>query len=89
MCRYEELWSWPTVPQGRLLRSRPPRWPQGPSSVRPAPYPRRAGGRWVPFVEGGVGAAYTNIAGRDLSEGFQFNLQAGGALTTSYERTWR
>jgi lipid A 3-O-deacylase len=35
------------------------------------------GGRWVPFVEGGVGVAYTNIAGRDLSNGFQFNLQAG------------
>src|SRR5205823_14061440 len=36
-----------------------------------------AGGRWVPFVEGGVGIAYTNLAGRDLSDGFQFNPQAG------------
>jgi opacity protein-like surface antigen len=36
-----------------------------------------AGGRWVPFVDGGAGIAHTNIGGRDLSEGWQFNLQAG------------
>jgi lipid A 3-O-deacylase len=36
-----------------------------------------ARGRFVPFGDVGVGVAYTTIAGRDLSNGFQFNLQAG------------
>jgi lipid A 3-O-deacylase len=36
-----------------------------------------ARGRWVPFGEAGAGVAYTTIAGRDLSNGFQVNLQAG------------
>jgi lipid A 3-O-deacylase len=36
-----------------------------------------AAGRWVPFVDFGAGAAYTNIHGHDLSEGWQFNLQGG------------
>jgi lipid A 3-O-deacylase len=35
------------------------------------------GSRWVPFVNAGVGLAYSNICGRDLSNGFQVNLQAG------------
>jgi lipid A 3-O-deacylase len=35
------------------------------------------GGRWVPFVDGGVGGAYTNIGAPDLSNGFQFNIQLG------------
>jgi lipid A 3-O-deacylase len=42
-----------------------------------ARYHFATGSRWVPFVSAGVGVAYTNIAGRDLSNGFQFNLQAG------------
>jgi lipid A 3-O-deacylase len=36
-----------------------------------------ARGRFVPFGDAGAGVAYTTIAGRDLSNGFQFNLQAG------------
>jgi lipid A 3-O-deacylase len=36
-----------------------------------------ARGRFVPFGDAGVGVAYSTIAGRDLSNGFQFNLQAG------------
>jgi opacity protein-like surface antigen len=32
---------------------------------------------WVPFINGGVGFAYTNIGGPDLSNGFQFNIQVG------------
>lgn len=35
------------------------------------------GSRWMPFVTGGVGLSYTNISGRDLSNGFQFNVQTG------------
>ena len=38
------------------------------------------GSRWVPFVNAGVGLAYTNISGHDLSNGFQFNLQAGAGM---------
>src|SRR5262249_55045181 len=35
------------------------------------------GSPWVPFVNGGVGVAYTNIGEPDLSNGFQFNVQVG------------
>jgi lipid A 3-O-deacylase len=35
------------------------------------------GSRWMPFVDGGVGLAYTNILGRDLSTRFEFNVQVG------------
>jgi opacity protein-like surface antigen len=36
-----------------------------------------SGGRWVPFVDGGAGIAETSIRGRDLSTGFEFNVQVG------------
>ncbi len=35
------------------------------------------GSRWVPFVNAGIGASYTNIREPDLSTRFQFNDQAG------------
>ena len=35
------------------------------------------GSRWVPFVNGGVGIANTSIRDRDLSTGFEFNVQVG------------
>jgi lipid A 3-O-deacylase len=35
------------------------------------------GSRWVPFVNGGVGIANTNIRDGDLSTGFEFNVQVG------------
>jgi opacity protein-like surface antigen len=35
------------------------------------------GSRWVPFVNAGIGVAYTNIGRPDLSRGFQFNPEAG------------
>lgn len=34
-------------------------------------------GRLVPFLEGGAGVSYTDISRPDLSDDFQFNLQAG------------
>jgi lipid A 3-O-deacylase len=46
------------------------------------------GSRWMPFVDGGVGLAYTNILGRDLSTRFEFNVQVGaGAHYFLGERT--
>jgi hypothetical protein len=36
-----------------------------------------AAGRFVPFGDGGAGVSYTTIAGRDLSDGLQFNLLGG------------
>jgi opacity protein-like surface antigen len=35
------------------------------------------GSRWVPFLNGGVGAAYTTIRHPDLSTSFEFNVQLG------------
>jgi lipid A 3-O-deacylase len=39
---------------------------------------------WVPFVNGGVGVAYSNIGGPDLSNGFQFNVQVGAGARYFY-----
>jgi lipid A 3-O-deacylase len=38
------------------------------------------GSPWVPFINGGVGIAYTNIGGPDLSDGFQFSVQVGAGV---------
>jgi opacity protein-like surface antigen len=38
------------------------------------------GGRWVPFVNGGVGLAYTTISNPDLNGGLQFNIQVGAGV---------
>jgi len=40
-------------------------------------YSFATGSRWVPFVTGGVGGAYTTIADPDLSGGLQFTVQVG------------
>jgi lipid A 3-O-deacylase len=51
-------------------------------------YSFATGSRWVPFVNGGVGGAYTDIRHPDLSGGLQFTVQvgAGGHYFLSEER---
>lgn len=44
------------------------------------------GGRWVPFVNGGVGFAYTTISNPDINGGLQFNIQVGAGLHYFHRR---
>jgi hypothetical protein len=43
-------------------------------------YDFATGTRWVPFVDLGAGVTLTGIRGPDLSNIFEFNLQAGGGV---------
>jgi len=40
-------------------------------------YDLATGSRWIPFIDGGAGVAATQIGPPDLSNTFEFNLQAG------------
>jgi opacity protein-like surface antigen len=43
-------------------------------------YSFATGTRWIPFVDGGAGVTATGIGPPDLSNTFEFNLQAGAGL---------